>query len=60
MPQSGTGQSDPETTHHPTCPKCKEQMTLTTIEPMKDGYDCRTFECAACHHRDQVLVKFWK
>jgi Zn ribbon nucleic-acid-binding protein len=49
---------DPKTTLHPTCPKCAEQLHLTLVEPVVDGIDHRTFECASCGHSEQRMVKF--
>ena len=40
----------------PTCPKCKAQMMLVSIEPARArGVDLHTFECAVCN---QVLTTF--
>jgi hypothetical protein len=40
----------------PACPKCKAQMMLVSIEPVRASVvDLHTFECAVCN---QVLKTF--
>jgi hypothetical protein len=34
----------------PACPRCKAQMMLISIEPVRAGVDLQTFECAVCNH----------
>ena len=36
----------------PACPRCKAEMMLVSIEPVRSGVDLHTFECAVCN---QVL-----
>jgi hypothetical protein len=39
----------------PTCPECKAEMMLTSIEPARPGVDLHTFKCA-CAVCDHVLT----
>ena len=39
----------------PACPRCKAEMMLVSIEPVRSGVDLHTFECAVCN---QVLETF--
>jgi hypothetical protein len=36
----------------PACSRCKAEMMLVSIEPVRSGVDLHTFECAVCN---QVL-----
>ena len=38
----------------PMCPTCKHRMGLARISPGKRGFEARIFECATCHHIEQV------
>jgi hypothetical protein len=50
----------PSTTEHISCLRCGNQMHLASIQPEKDGYDCRTFQCQKCAYSEDFVVKFWK
>ncbi len=39
----------------PRCSRCGKPMRLTCIEPGKQGFDLRTFECARCS-ADKILL----
>jgi hypothetical protein len=38
------------------CSTCRKPMRLTRIEPFKEGYDMRTFECSKCDIGKSLLV----
>jgi transposase-like protein len=42
----------------PTCPKCKAQMMLASIEAAHPGVDLHTFECAVCNRVLTALAAF--
>ena len=42
----------------PTCPKCKAEMMLTSIDPARPGVDLHTFECAICDHVLTALAAY--
>jgi hypothetical protein len=43
----------------PACPKCKAQMMLVSIEPVRArGVDLHTFECAICNHVLKTLAAY--
>ena len=42
----------------PTCPKCKAEMMLTSIEPARPGVDLHTFECAVCNYVLTALAAY--
>jgi hypothetical protein len=39
------------------CSKCSRPMRLACIEPVKPGFDLRTFECTKCNSSERFLVK---
>jgi transposase-like protein len=41
----------------PRCPNCQGRMTLTRIEPGRNGPDLRTFECSNCELVYNVLAE---
>jgi transposase-like protein len=44
-------------TEHARCPRCSLRMVLTGLEPGRQGYDLRTFECAKCNYARSVAVE---
>ncbi len=44
--------------YRPPCPKCGTEMHIARIDPLGDGMDRRTFECAKCGHSMVMDVKF--
>ena len=40
----------------PNCLRCGKPMRLACIEPGKQGFDLRTFECAKCNTGKTFLV----
>ena len=40
----------------PACARCKAEMMLISIEPVRAGVDLHTFECAVCNHVFTVLA----
>lgn len=42
----------------PNCPKCATRMMLARIAPDSPDHDKRTFECPACDHQLDKIVKF--
>jgi hypothetical protein len=34
----------------PTCPKCRAQMMLVSIEPERASVDVHSFQCAVCNY----------
>jgi transposase-like protein len=43
----------------PACPKCKAQMMLVSIEPVRArSVDLQTFECAVCNHAHTTLAAY--
>ena len=43
----------------PACPKCKAQMMLVSIEPVRACVvDLHTFECAVCNHVLKALAAY--
>src|SRR6476620_3450269 len=43
----------------PACPKCKAQMMLVSIEPVRArGIDLDTFECAVCNQLLKTFAAF--
>jgi hypothetical protein len=60
MPGLQTKPLDPSTTEHRACLRCGTQMHLASIQPEKDGYDRRTFQCAKCAYSEDFIVKVWK
>lgn len=41
----------------PPCPACQTATMLARITPGPSGFDIRTFECTACDHVHQLVVK---
>jgi hypothetical protein len=60
MPQSQNLSSaiPPVAFGRPTCPKCRAEMMLTSIEPARLGVDLHTFECAVCDHVLTALAAY--
>ena len=43
----------------PACPKCRAQMMLVSIEPVRArSVDLQTFECAVCNHAHTTLAAY--
>ena len=40
------------------CTKCGAPMILARIEPVKPGFDLRTFECSKCNNADQYIIEY--
>jgi hypothetical protein len=41
----------------PRCPTCQGRMTLTRIEPARNGSDLCTFECSKCERVYEILAE---
>jgi hypothetical protein len=39
------------------CTKCRAEVMLVRIEPARDGFDLRSFECSQCNNVDQYIVE---
>jgi DNA-directed RNA polymerase subunit RPC12/RpoP len=49
---------NPIRSDRPPCPKCGAVTTLERIEPADErNYDQRTFQCAACGHRNVLKMR---
>jgi transposase-like protein len=40
----------------PRCPKCGAMMSLRIIEPERQGFDLRTFECPKCYDTETFVA----
>jgi hypothetical protein len=59
MPQLQKRSPVSATIEHRLCLRCGTQMHLASIQPEKEGYDRRTFQCAKCAYAEDFVVKFW-
>jgi hypothetical protein len=60
MPQSQGLSSaiSPAPFERPTCPKCRAQMMLVSIERERLGVDLHSFQCAVCNHSLTTLAAY--
>jgi hypothetical protein len=42
----------------PPCSVCGRTMMLARIEPEKQDFDKRTFECVACNRSETLVIKY--
>ena len=58
QPQPLSSAVPPAPFERPACPRCKAQMMLVSIEPLRAGVDLHTFECAVCNHVLETLAAY--
>jgi len=39
------------------CTKCGAEMMLVRIEPARNGFELRTFDCSECNNADQYIIE---